>query len=111
MIGISFGFWVLGFGFIPRAQADLNQGLLAHWKFDEGSGSVANDSYGNGNTGVLSGNGDGYTQWQAGKIGVGALLFDEVIPLAAPYSSTGTINAPPISSSTIVTIPSWNRSL
>ena len=31
----------------------LDVGLLGHWAFDEGSGTTANDSSGNGNTGDL----------------------------------------------------------
>jgi hypothetical protein len=32
---------------------DLNSGLVCYWKFDEGSGSTASDSSGNGNNGVI----------------------------------------------------------
>ena len=45
--------------------------LVGWWKFDEGSGTTAHDSSGNGNDGTLQGN----PQWVAGKIG-GALEFD-----------------------------------
>ena len=48
-------------------QADL----VAHWTFDEGSGTVAEDFSGNGNDGTLEGD----PQWVAGQIG-GALEFD-----------------------------------
>jgi hypothetical protein len=48
-------------------------GLVAAWGFDEGSGTTANDSTGNGHSGTVT-NAD----WQAtGKFG-GALLFDGV---------------------------------
>jgi Concanavalin A-like lectin/glucanases superfamily len=33
----------------------LTNGLVAHWAFDEGVGDVANDSSGNGRTGLISG--------------------------------------------------------
>ena len=47
--------------------------LVAHWKFDEGSGTTASDSSGNGNTGTLV-NGP---LWTAGKVG-NALFFDGI---------------------------------
>ena len=53
-------------------DAILN-GLVGWWKFDEGSGTVAYDSSGNGNDGNLT-NGP---NWTTGKIG-GALSFDGV---------------------------------
>jgi N-acetylneuraminic acid mutarotase len=53
-------------------DAILN-GLVGWWKFDEGSGTVAYDSSGNGNHGNLT---NGPT-WVSGKIG-GALSFDGV---------------------------------
>jgi len=48
---------------------------IAHYKFDEGSGSIAYDSSGNGNTGTLSGSWATSTAWVAGKYGT-ALDFD-----------------------------------
>ncbi len=45
--------------------------LLAWWKFDDGTGTVAVDSSGNGNDGVFIQD----PEWVAGKFG-GALLFD-----------------------------------
>ena len=36
---------------VPTAQADL----IGHWTFDEGSGTTANDSSGNGYDGMISG--------------------------------------------------------
>jgi Concanavalin A-like lectin/glucanases superfamily len=51
----------------PVAHADV----AAHWRLDEGMGSVAHDSSGNANDGALS----GATQWIAGKR-VGALQLD-----------------------------------
>jgi hypothetical protein len=50
------------------AQAEL----VGWWKFDEGSGTAAHDSSGNGNNGVIHG-----AQTTAGKIGA-ALAFDEI---------------------------------
>ena len=51
----------------------LMNGLVGWWKFDEGSGTIAYDSSGNGNHGNLN---NGPT-WTSGKIG-GALSFDGV---------------------------------
>ncbi|HUV65908.1 MAG TPA: LamG domain-containing protein, partial [Sedimentisphaerales bacterium] len=47
-------------------------GLVGHWTFDEGSGTVAADSSGKGNNGTILGN----ATWVAGRIGSGALSFD-----------------------------------
>jgi hypothetical protein len=49
----------------------VEAGLVGWWKFDEGSGTTAYDSSGNGNDGNLNGN----PQWAAGQLG-GALEFD-----------------------------------
>ena len=56
-------------------ENDINKisGLVGWWKFDEGNGTVAYDSSGNGNDGNLT-NGP---IWTDGKIG-GALSFDGV---------------------------------
>jgi hypothetical protein len=43
----------------------LTGDLIGYWKFDEGSGSIAHDSSGNG----LNGNINGSTQWTTGKNG------------------------------------------
>lgn len=55
----------------PPSSLDL--GLIAHWTFDEGSGTTARDSSGRGHTGTLV---HGPT-WVAGPVG-GALNFDGV---------------------------------
>lgn len=52
----------------------LLNGLVGWWQFDEGSGTTANDSSGNGNHGTLT-NGP---SWVAGRVGSGALSFDGV---------------------------------
>jgi hypothetical protein len=49
------------------------QGLVGHWRMDDGGGNTAKDYSGNGNTGSLQGG----TAATAGKIG-GALQFDGV---------------------------------
>ncbi len=50
-----------------------NAGLIGHWKLDEGSGTIAQDSSGLGNDGTLGGN----PQWVAGTKG-GALDLDGI---------------------------------
>lgn len=55
------------FSRLPPAHAqaaDITTGLVAYWKFDEGSGTTAADSSGNNNTGTLT---NGPT-WTAGKV-------------------------------------------
>lgn len=44
----------------------LTNGLVAHWRFDEGGGDVANDSSGNGRTGFAAGPG---WSWVPGQFG------------------------------------------
>ncbi|MCD4735599.1 MAG: hypothetical protein K8R53_06115, partial [Bacteroidales bacterium] len=46
---------------------------VAHWNFDEGSGTAVSDLTSNGNDGTLSG-----IDWGTGYDGTAALLFDEV---------------------------------
>ena len=53
--------------------AQVHAELIAHYKFDETSGTTAADSSGNGNIGALT-NMAG-TEWTTGKVG-GALNFD-----------------------------------
>jgi hypothetical protein len=67
-LAIAVSLSLLGF---TQAQA----GLLAHWKFDEGSGTSVADSSSNSNTGTLT-NMTG-NEWTTGPVG-GALNFDGV---------------------------------
>lgn len=54
------------------SQVDsLNKGLAGYWKFDDGSGTSATDSSGNGNTSTLVNS----PSWTTGQIG-GALSFN-----------------------------------
>ncbi|MBL7186330.1 MAG: LamG domain-containing protein [Phycisphaerae bacterium] len=59
---------VLVLGLVSTVSA----GLIAHWEFDEGSGTIARDSSGKGHDGTLLGD----PQWVTGMIGSGALSFD-----------------------------------
>jgi hypothetical protein len=65
-------------------QAQSDEGLVGEWHFDEGAGSVVEDSSGNGNDGVIRG-----ATWVKGKYG-GALSFDGV----DDYVTVGIINRP-----------------
>jgi len=61
---------VLGLVLTSVAKA-ADPDLVGHWMFDEGSGTAAYDSSGNGNDGTLIGG----AQWVAGQLG-GALEFN-----------------------------------
>jgi len=65
IIAAMLGLFVL----CPEALAVSDSNLVAHWQFDEGSGTIAYDSAGN-NDGTIYG-----AQWTTGIIG-GALDFD-----------------------------------
>ena len=64
---LSFALSVILVGLAQAADPDL----VAHWKFDDGSGTTATDSSVNGNDGTFVGE----PEWVAGKLG-GALDFD-----------------------------------
>jgi PKD repeat protein len=54
-------------------KADLTDGLVGYWNFDEGSGNILHDSSGNGNDGTVHGN----PVWTTGKFG-NAINFDGI---------------------------------
>jgi len=65
-------FFVLVLGLVLMSAADAaDPDLVGYWKFDETSGTTAQDATGNGNDGTLNGD----PQWVAGMLG-GALEFD-----------------------------------
>ena len=70
LIAVAAFSFVLGFVLAGPAQA-ADPDLAAYWKFDDGSGTTAFDSSGNGNDGVFVGD----PKWVTGKLG-GALEFD-----------------------------------
>src|SRR2546422_277042 len=76
--------------------ADISSGLGLYYRFDEGSGSLANDSSGNGNTGSLLGG----TTWTAGQLGQ-ALNFDGVSGNLTNSTTTG------LNLSATLTIAAW----
>lgn len=61
--------------------------MVGHWTFDEGSGTTAYDSSGNGHDGTIAG-GAVYT---TGRIGTGALSFDGTGRVSVPYSAPLTL--------------------
>lgn len=70
---------------------DLGDGLVGHWTFDEGEGSVAHDFSGGGSHGTIKGG----ARWTEGRIG-GALEFDGAddfvsIPNESQFDITGNV--------------------
>jgi concanavalin A-like lectin/glucanase superfamily protein/putative esterase len=74
----------------PGAPVSPVENDVAYWKFDEGSGTTAADSSGNGNVATLNG-----PTWASGEIG-GALNFDGVndyvsVPDASSLDNTSAL--------------------
>lgn len=73
------------------ANADLSEGLVGYYTFDDGGGEVLNEQTGTGSDGELFNFEDDNSQWVAGQIG-GALAFDgiddHVIAAEAPLAET-----------------------
>jgi hypothetical protein len=63
--------YLVSFVLVLVLVSNVSAGLVAHWKLDEGSGTTAFDTSGNGNNGTFTGD----PQWVAGYYG-GALEFD-----------------------------------
>ena len=63
--------YLTSFVLVLSMAGNTSADLVGHWGFDEGSGSVAHDTSGNGHDGTFEGN----PQWVAGYFG-GALEFD-----------------------------------
>jgi hypothetical protein len=59
--------------FLANPLIAQDPSLVGWWKMDEGSGTIATDSSGNGNDGVISGD----PEWVTGWFG-GALKFDGI---------------------------------
>lgn len=66
----------------------LLDGLVGWWKFDEGSGTTAADSSGNGNHGTLI---NGPT-WVAGRVGSGALSFSGSSAQYVDFGNAASLN-------------------
>lgn len=68
---LGFVFFFVFLCLAPKAQADITSNLVAHYTFDDGSGTTAADSVGN-NTNDLTGS----PTWTTGKIGTGAITLN-----------------------------------
>ena len=60
IVAIALGLWLTGCGAAPLDAVglpprDLDDGLVAHYAFDEGAGGIATDTSGNGHDGQLTG--------------------------------------------------------
>ncbi len=75
---------------VASGGTTINTGLVGYWKFDDGTGTTAADSSGNGNTGTLV---NGPT-WTVGKLGQ-ALAFDGLSNYVT-VPSTAALNVYPL---------------
>jgi subtilase family serine protease len=84
-------------------SATTNPNLLAHWTFDEGSGSTAYDYSGNGNTGtvIFSYNWGGDGSWTPNGIVNGALYFD------GEFTQVTVSNSPSLNPVNGITLAAW----
>src|SRR5438093_12081397 len=89
---LGVGIFLLAHGLTTGyVAAQLQNGLVGYWSFDDGTGTIASDSSGNGNTAILV-NGP---IWTSGEI-AGALSFDGVddyVAFASQHQSTISISA------------------
>ena len=65
---------LIAFVLVMSIGNGVSAGLLVHWRLDEGSGTIAADTSGNGHDGTFTGE----PQWVAGQKSTGALHFDGV---------------------------------
>ncbi|MHC4247839.1 MAG: protein kinase domain-containing protein [Planctomycetota bacterium] len=75
---------------VAEKAVGLDRGLVGHWKFDEGRGTVARDSSGWGNHGKIMGG----AKWAEGRAG-GAIEFDgrdDRVVIARPVQDDLTIS-------------------
>src|SRR3989338_11291770 len=66
-------------------------GLVGYWKFDEGTGTSAADSSGNGNRGTWGGTG---SHWVTGKVGNAGQFNGTDDYVSAPYTSSLNVGQP-----------------
>ncbi|MFH1883550.1 MAG: LamG domain-containing protein, partial [Planctomycetota bacterium] len=64
--------FLISFVLVLGLVSSVSAGLVAHWQFDDGAGTTAVDSSGNGHDGTLLGD----PEWVEGHGGGGALSFD-----------------------------------
>lgn len=86
----------------PQGIGNLNAGLMGYWKFDDGSGSTAADSSGNGNTGTLVNT----PTWTTGQIGGGIGLVNA----SAQYVNLSNPATYDLTSTGQMTISAWVKS-
>ena len=63
--------YLISFVLVVSMADNASADLVAHWRFDETSGSIAHDTSGNGHDGTI----DGTPNWVPGQVG-GAMRFD-----------------------------------
>ena len=96
--------YVLLLGLVTSVAEGADPNLVGWWKFDEGSGTTANDSSGNENHGAFKGD----PQWVNGKFGK-ALKFDGSSDyLAVPDSDSLDINGDQLSIVAWINGESWS---
>jgi len=83
----------------PPTSADLDDGLVGYWSFDEGGGSTAHDSSGHGHHGVIYGN----PEFVPGASGT-ALELDAVDDYVLIPENTPALNP-----ETAITLVAWFR--
>ena len=77
---------LISFVLVLSIVGNVSADLVGHWKLDDGSGTVAADSSGNGNDGTITN-----AEWTEGMFG-GALNFDAVGQIDVPTESWATID-------------------
>ncbi len=87
--------YLFSFVLVLVLVSSASAGLVGYWKFDEGAGTIAYDSSGNGLDGTLNGD----PQWVEGQLG-GALDFDGDDSVEIPHS-------PILSITDEITISAW----
>ncbi len=89
--------YLFSFVLVLSIAGNVSAELVGYWKFDEGSGTTAYDSSGNGLDGTLNGD----PQWVEGQLG-GALDFDGDDSVEIPHS-------PLLSITDEITITAWTN--
>jgi len=89
--------YLFSFVLVLSIAGNVSAELVGYWKFDEGSGTTAYDSSGNGLDGTLNGD----PQWVEGQLG-GALDFDGDDSVEIPHS-------PLLSITGEITITAWTN--
>ncbi len=78
--------------FLPQIASASNSGLQLEWKFDEGTGTTAIDSSGNGNTGTIYNN----ASYVSGVEGTAVSLngINQYVEVNSPFAFLGTVDQP-----------------